>query len=394
MTILRAAPSPPASLPGVTAPADLAGLAAAVRAAAERGAALHVCGAGCWWPEAPEAEVVSTNRLDTVSDFNPADLVVTVGAGTPIGALAARLAERGVWLALDPPGAPARTVGGILASGGAGPLAAQYGAARDQVLGLTVVAGNGTVIRLGGRVVKNVAGFDLAKLVIGGHGAFGVIAEAHLRLRAVPARDRTTVWSGSAAWAARAAAGVLSSGAAPAALEITSPELSAALGWGEEWALATRSLGGLAAVTEELLGIERAAAGRKAFGADGDGPWLEWRRIVGGWPVVLRIGADPSSWTDALDVVRRHLGPTLGASITVPRGTVRVGVPALDAGATQRLRGESAARGSPVTLERADAATRMAVGIWGALPPGAERLAREIRALFDPHATLAAPLFA
>lgn len=394
MSILRAAPSSPSPLPGVTAPADLAALAAALRAAAERGASLHVRGAGCWWPDAPAAEIVSTAALDTVSDFNPADLVVTVGAGVPLGVLDAALAARGVFLALDPPGSSSRTVGGVLASGGAGPLAAQFGAARDQVLGLVVVAGDGTVVRLGGRVVKNVAGFDLAKLVIGGHGGFGVIAQAHLRLRAIPAADRTVAWTGSAEWAARAAAAVLASGAAPAALEITSPELSAALGWGETWALAARSMGARAGVDEELQEIERAAAGRRAFGGAGDAPWLEWRRVVGAWPAMLRIGAAPAHWSAAVDLALRHLGPTLGASITAPRGTVRIGMADLDAGSAQQLRAAAAGRGWPVTLERAAAQTRQAVGIWGALPPGAEKLARELRALFDPAATLAAPLFA
>lgn len=383
---------PQAVAAGVASPEDLAGLAAAVRAAVERGAPLHVRGAGCWWTDAPDADILSTRRLDTVSDFNPTDLVVTVGAGTPLDALAARLAARGVFLALDPPGPPSRTVGGALASGGAGPLAAGYGTARDQVLGLVVVAGNGTTIRLGGRVVKNVAGFDLAKLVVGGHGAFGVIAEAHLRLRAIPARDRTAAWTGRAEWAAQAAGRVLASGAAPAALEVVSPELSAALGWGEGWALAARSLGGEAAVDEELLAVDGAAAGRAARATEGDAAWLAWRRAVGSWPAVLRVGADPAAWSDALALVRRHLGSTLGASITVPRGTVRVGARTLDAAAVRRLRAAAAARGWPVTLERADAATRAAVGIWGALPPGAERLARDLRTLFS-AGSLAAPLF-
>lgn len=386
---------PQAVVGGVTAPADLAALAAALTAAAAGGVPLYVRGAGRWWPDAPPgSDVVSTAALDAVSDFNPTDLVVTVGAGTPLDALAKRLAARGALLALDPPGSPSRTVGGVLASASCGPLAAHYGGARDQVLGLTIAAGNGTVIRLGGRVVKNVAGFDLAKLVIGGHGGFGVIAEAHLRLRALPPADRTAAWTGSAAWAVEAAAAALAAGAMPAALEITSPELSADLGWNGGWALAARSLGAPAGVDEELDLLEHAARARRAFVAEGDATWLEWRHAVGRWPAVLRIGADPATWNDAVALARRHLGLLLGASITVPRGTVRVGVRNLDAAAVRRLRTEAAARLWPVTLERADAATRAAVGVWGALPPGAERLARALGHLFDPAGTLAAPLLA
>ncbi len=386
---------PQALVGRIAEPADLAGLAAAVETGARNGATFHVRGAGRWWTDAPAGcDVLATTGLDAISDFNPADLVVTVGAGASLAALNARLASRGTFLALDPPGPPARSVGGVLASGGAGPLAAHFGSARDQVLGLVMVAGNGTVIRLGGRVVKNVAGFDLAKLVIGGHGGFGVIAAAHLRLRALPQADRTRAWRGSAEWAGRAAAGALASGAAPAALEVVSPELAATLGWGEGWALAARALGSPAGVAEELEAVAGAAGGEggRPATSEGDAAWLAWRRVVGDWPVVLRIGAEPASWAGAAALARRHLGPALGISVTVPRGTVRVGVPALDPGAARRLRDDAAARGWPVTLERADAATRAAVGVWGALSPTVERLARTLKALFDPPGVLAAPL--
>jgi len=147
-----------------------------VRRAVARGTRLAPRGAATWWPErAPGTEPLDLADLAHVSVLEPADLVVTVGAGCRLDALAARLAAAGVWLALDPPGSLARSVGGVLASGGGGPLAARFGTPRDQVLGLTVVAGNGTPVRMGGRVVKNVAGFDLAKGVLGSYGACGAI---------------------------------------------------------------------------------------------------------------------------------------------------------------------------------------------------------------------------
>ena len=380
---------------GVTDHAGLAALAARVREAAAGRTTLAVRGSGGWWHEPPPgATLLPTAALDEVSAFDPADLVVTVGAGTPLDRLGERLAARGAWLPFDPPGPPSRTVGGALASGGGGPLAAHYGPARDHVLGLAVVAGDGTVVRLGGRVVKNVAGFDLAKLVIGGHGAFGVIAEAHLRLRARPSADRTEVWSGDAAWAARAAAAALSAGASPAALEVVSPELSAQLGWERAWSLAARAVGPAAGVAEEMETIGRAAGARAARAFEGDAPWTPWRLAVGRWPVVVRIGAVPESWPRALALAERHLGPLLGASVTVPRGTVRCGVDRGSAAAIARLRADAAGGGWPVTLERADAATRAAAGVWGALPPAVEHLTRALRSTFDPPGILAAPLLA
>ncbi len=386
----------PQALAGrVSSPADLAALSETLRAGAGAGTPLHVRGAGRWWSDAPpDAELVSLERFDAISDADPTDLVVTAGAGARLDALAAKLAERGAFLALDPPGGAGRSVGGVLACGGAGPLAAHFGRVRDQVLGLTVVAGDGTVVRLGGRVVKNVAGFDLAKLVIGGHGGFGVIAEAHLRVRALPRADRTRAWCGTEAWVRRAAGAALAAGATPAALEIVSPELAAGLGLGGEWALLARGLGFPDGVDEELEVVARAAGGAPAASRDDGTLWTLWREAVGRWPAVLRLGAGPAEWGDALALARRHLGGPAACSVTAPLGSVRVGTEDLDPAAVTRLRADAAVRGWPVTLERASAATRAAVGVWGGLPPAADRLARALRSLFDPAGILAAPLFA
>ena len=125
--------------------------------------------------------------------MSPADLVATVDAGVAIGTLRRRLADDGMWLAIDPPGRPERSIGSIIAAGTAGPLRQGFGPVRDHVLGLSVVTGDGRVVRAGGRVVKNVAGYDLGKLQIGGFGGFGVITELNLRLRALPRADQTFI---------------------------------------------------------------------------------------------------------------------------------------------------------------------------------------------------------
>src|SRR6185369_16106308 len=132
-----------------------------------------------------------------------------------------------------------------------GPLAALFGPPRDQVIGLTFVAGAGTTVRTGGRVVKNVAGFDLAKLVVGGRGAFGVIAEAHLRLRAIPEADLTRTWIGSRAEIAQATARLMNAGAMLAALEVTGSGLRAGMDAGT-WTMMARALGTGVGVAEEL----------------------------------------------------------------------------------------------------------------------------------------------
>ena len=129
--------------------------------------------------------------------MSPADLVATVQAGTPLEALRRRLADEGMWLALDPPGRPERSLGSVVATATAGPLRHGFGPVRDHVLGCTVATGDGRLVKAGGRVVKNVAGYDLTKLQVGGFGGFGIIAEAHLRLRALPRADVTLVARGT-----------------------------------------------------------------------------------------------------------------------------------------------------------------------------------------------------
>lgn len=367
----------------------------AVRRAVAEGARLAPRGAGTWWPEPPEgAGSLDLSALTEVSALQPADLVVTVGAGCRLDALAARLAAEGVRLALDPPGSPSRTVGGVLAAGGGGPLAARYGLPRDQVLGLTVVAGNGVAVRLGGRVVKNVAGFDVAKAVIGAHGACGVIVEAHLRLHAAPQADETRAWSGSGESVVAAAARTLASGAAPAALEVLAPPLAQALLETDGWALLARDQGGPAAVEAELAVVSRAVGStlRPVPGAAQHPPWDRWRALVGSWPVLVRVGADPAAWDAAAALVEEHLGTALGMSVTVPRGAVRAGLPTATAGGIRSLRVAAARRGWPVILERADAALRAEVGVFGELGAGARRLSDAVRRVLDPNAVFAVPL--
>ncbi len=382
------------------APADR--LADEVRAAAAAGRRLFPRGTGRWWPDPPPgASPLDLSSSDEISRFDVADLVATVGAGCRLDRLAAALGEGDAWLALDPPGPADRTLGSALATGGGGPLAAGFGPPRDQVLGMTVVAGNGTVVRIGGRVVKNVAGFDLAKVVVGGHGGFGVITEVHLRLRARAQSDLTRVWTGSLTAIAAATARLLRADTAVHAFESLSPPLAASLGLGEGWALALRAIGTARAAQEELD-----AAARVVTDAHDcreipttpytlhPTPWEVWRSVVGSWPVILRVGADPAAWPDAVALGAEHLGDLLGTSVTVPRGTVRLGAGGVTSASVRALRERAARRGWPVTLERADAATRAAVGVWGAMPPGPRRLTETLRAIYDPNGVFAVPLFA
>jgi glycolate oxidase FAD binding subunit len=129
---------------------------------------------------------LSTERLVGVVDHVPADLTVTVGAGTRVADLAAALAGAGQFLPIDPPHASEATIGGVIAANSNGFWRARYGGVRDLLIGTRTALADGTVARAGGRVVKNVAGYDLDKLLVGSFGTLGVIVEATLKVLPVP----------------------------------------------------------------------------------------------------------------------------------------------------------------------------------------------------------------
>src|SRR5579883_3528470 len=135
--------------------------------------------------------VVETRKLTRLLEYEAADLTCHVEAGMTLAVLQEQLATKGQWLALDPPDAEEATLGGILASNASGPRRLRYGTARDLVIGLHVVQASGEIARSGGRVVKNVAGYDLNKLYIGSLGTLGIIVEANFKLQPIPPDERT-----------------------------------------------------------------------------------------------------------------------------------------------------------------------------------------------------------
>ena len=214
------------------APDSIDGLATALGLASEENWRVRIEGGRTWMPDdAPADLAVSTECLNRIASVAPSDLVATVQAGATIRAVSERLAVHRTWLAIDPPGSPDRTLGSVLATGTAGGVWHRFGPVRDQVLGTTVVTGDGRVVRAGGIVVKNVAGFDLSKIQIGGFGAFGIIAEANIRLRALPAARRTLLATGELDGLANAAAALVTASIDAMTIELVSPATTGATGW-------------------------------------------------------------------------------------------------------------------------------------------------------------------
>jgi len=403
----------------VACPDDVAQAAQVMRAAAAAGLATVPRGAGTRlaWGNPPDGcdLVIDTRRLNQVLEHAAGDLVVRVQAGVRLDHLAAVLAKAGQRLALDPPPATG-TVGGVLAAGVAGPLRLRYGTPRDLNIGITVVRADGTVTHSGGKVVKNVAGYDLGKLYAGSYGTLGLIVEAVFRLHPLPAATSyVTLEAADAAAACEAVAAAADSPLGPSAIEIDRPARHAPLRVG---VLLEGDPDGVAERCERLTGLLAGllggpgagpSAGPQGAGAASVAPqppgW--WGRGAAASPgTVVRI----TFWAAALAEVLAAVDAAAGAAGLDPAvsGSAAAGVlyAAVDAGAAPEavgrflagLRGAVSAgpggatgagppaRGSAVVLH-APARVRDAVDVWGPVP--ALGLMRAVKDQFDPEHRMA-----
>lgn len=295
---------------------DSAEAAAAVLAGASREErSVYPAGAGerARAPALSGARIVlAADRLSEVHSYEPGDLTATVGAGMRLDALDAALGRHDQWWPVDPPRRASATVGGVVAAAAAGPLRAGYGTPRRHVLGVELVTGDGRVLEFGGRVVKNVAGYDVTKLVIGSRGTLGFITRVHLRLHPRPRRDTTFVVAAHEPEPLlETVAVVRNARLRPAALELISPELAV---WevSGDWALAVRAHGPEDAVADfdrrlrecavasEVIVLDPAAAG---------GLWERLARSESEAAVCARFAAQPAALARTLERARGIAAP-------------------------------------------------------------------------------------
>jgi glycolate oxidase FAD binding subunit len=268
----------------VAYPASLEEASAVMRAAADHDLAVVPRGSGTKlaWGEPPRRcdVVIDMLRMDRVLEHAAGDLVARVQAGVTVAQLAGVLGGAGQQLALDvpPAGGAARsgspTIGGVLATGIAGPRRLRYGTPRDLVIGVTAIRADGVITRSGGKVVKNVAGYDLGKLFAGSYGTLGLIAEAVFRLHPLPAATAfvTDDVYGAAA-VAQAVAAAAASELAPAAVEIDRPARGGPVRVG---VLLEGDPGGV----EERAGQMRGTLGAGSVATRSEPPW--WGGAPGG----------------------------------------------------------------------------------------------------------------
>ncbi|GAA5135106.1 FAD-binding oxidoreductase [Pseudonocardia adelaidensis] len=328
----------------------------------------------------PVDAVLDTTGLTGVITHNPGDMTVSVRAGTPLRALQDELAPHGQHVSFDAARvADGATVGGLVATADAGPGALVFGSMRDLVIGVTLVLADGTVARSGGHVIKNVAGYDLAKLMHGSYGTLGVLAEVVLRLHPVPERAATLAIHCSLDEAAEHAATVLGSPYEPAAMEWTSDGVLLIRLEGTEEALDARlqrlrtALG-----TGELLDLPSPSDEGAVRQADPD-PWERHASLVRGTSshASLRIGVRPSRLPGVLaDLPTSAVTAGLGtgvATVTLPPEAVAEAHARVHAvGGTSVLRSRPAAADVPA---------------WGPTP-SAITVLRAVKAELDPQGRL------
>jgi glycolate oxidase subunit GlcD len=249
---LRVSPSPL-----IISPGSVAEVCEVMKLASSEGWAVVPAGAMTWLDAGNSLErvnvVLSTKRLSRIIEHEPADLVAIAEAGAGLNSFNDTLAQKGQWLPLDPPDDGRATIGGVVATGLGGAQEFGYGAPRRHVIGMKVVLAEGSLIKVGGRVVKNVAGYDLCKLFTGNYGTLGVIVEVNFKLRPLPFKTSTTMAWGNREDLLASARRVIDSRLFPVAVELLSPRLAYEAEWsdGGRHLLLIRFAGSLSAVNEQ-----------------------------------------------------------------------------------------------------------------------------------------------
>ncbi|MBC7843306.1 MAG: FAD-binding oxidoreductase [Gemmatimonadaceae bacterium] len=364
-----------------TSPTTVDGVRSTMADAIAQNEPVRIVGAETWRDGGPPVDATRTLSLAGLTGiiaYVPGDLTITTWAGTTLAELAHVTAAHGQWLGLDPAGARTGTIGATLSTASAGPLAHAFGTPRDLVLGLDAVTGYGDVVKPGGRVVKNVAGFDLVRLFTGSWGTLGAITSATLRLRALPVHDATIAMEVS--------------DAAPLATLIEALRRNTLSLLACEWVdgVTARALDvsdGADVILLRIGGTDAFVRGQRAV-LDAitscrpcdPATWGLLAALDRDASAVVRLSGSVSSLPARIARIRASLTSTPTASIhaSIARGIVRVIVSG-DAGAARDLLQRRLADEQRIV-------ERLPAGWWAAEPdPFTIGLSGRIRAAFDPQ---------
>jgi glycolate oxidase FAD binding subunit len=385
----------------VAEPGTVEQVADVMNAASQGGLRVVVRGGGTklGWGAPPSALdlVLATTRLDRVLEHAAGDLVVRAQPGVRLAELQRGLAPAGQMLALDPPEAGA-TLGGVVASAASGPRRLRYGTPRDLLIGSTVVLPDGTVAHSGGKVVKNVAGYDLGKLLAGSFGTLAVLVEVIFRLHPLPAARGMVVAEVATPERAGSCVRALSASTlVPSAVELDWPD---AAGPGFLSVLVEGVAPGVEAQTGAAAGMlgEHARArvlepgeldaAVAALGA------LPWTSDPPAEALGVKLACVPTGLPGALTALWEVAGAhgldaqvSAHAAVGVLRAALRGGDAGARAALVGDLRGRLALAGAAVVVQQAAPEVKRAVDVWG--PAGdALGLMRRVKRQFDPAGVL------
>jgi FAD/FMN-containing dehydrogenase len=357
-------------------PRSVAEVADVVRQAYGGSEPLRIVGRGTWLTAGHPVQASRSLELSGLSgiiEYVPGDLTLTANAGTTLAEIADATAVHGQWLPLDPFGDPHGTLGATLATASAGPLGGSIGFPRDVTVGLSYVTGTGEVVHGGGRVVKNVAGFDLVRLSIGAWGTLGVITSATVRLRARPEADETVALSLPTE---RDALGTLlstirSAAVDPLAAELLSATCARRIGLGDGPVMLVRLAGNAVGVLHQRTTLGNLADCTEVSTE----VWLRLQQSDPATASVMRVSRRPSElarlWLTAMAI------PNVDAHASLARGVVRL-----------RLLNHEASLSGFDAADRVMVETMSTPGVGVATPSPNDTLSRRLRDAFDPRRIL------
>jgi glycolate oxidase FAD binding subunit len=352
-------------------PATREELASALAAAGEAGTPVRFRGGGtkAGWPPAPPDGTIelSTAGLTEIVEHNAGDLTAVLEAGVPLAEAQAIFANEGQRLALDPPDAGGATIGGVVATGDTGPLRGRYGGPRDLVVGMRVALSDGTLAKSGGKVIKNVAGYDIAKLFGGSFGTLGAIVELSVRLHPVAPDTATAIAeAGSPDELAR---GALAISGSP--LEHHGVDIAWHAGGGR---VLVRFAGVAPRPQAEAAHKLLRAEGLGAEIVDADEELWDRQRAGQRGPLVVKVSALPARIPELVRAAGEHGGAVVGRA-ALGLSWVRFEEPST--AAVERLRRDFIAR----VLDRP---AEMDIDPVAPLDPGVQGLMRRVKERFDP----------
>lgn len=367
-------------------------------------------GAGTWLnmgnPPVRAHLIISTSYMNRVLEYEPADLTATVEAGCPLQTFNQQAIPHRQWIPLDPFGDQKSTLGAIVATASSGPLRGGYGTPRDWVIGMQIVHAYGLVTRAGGKVVKNVAGYDLCKLYTGSFGTLGIITELSFKLRALPATESTLIFAAeNLTEICNLAMRINASDVQPAALELLSAdfkndvvEISATADG--NYLLVLQFIGEVESVRWQINEALRLGTNFRSHKLDFETAtkfWTDYRgtEISQEWDLIFKVSVKPADLAAMIMDIHKYFpeSPLVMLRAHAANGVIRIHASneALSWFRSKErpkriaeFRGLAQARGGNMVILRAPLELKSHVDVWGEIGPTAV-LMHSLKEKFDPQ---------